>query len=319
MKNRQKYVGGSDVPSIFNIDYGCQRHCWYDKIGQEPDYTSTENYHMARGKFFEPIVAKLYKKKTGRNIAQCTPWLIKKYKECRKFPDFISGHPDRLILANQQDGFGPLEIKCPATFSFKKIQREGIPHSYTLQLQHYINLTGADVGAWAIFNAETIELLTFDIPRDQALIETIIEAEREFWEKVLKKIEPKRLESTDKRCQNCIYRRTCQGTALTVSLPQAETPYGDLPQYPTMKPLLDEYWAYKEIIDEAEEGLEETKTKLKKQLEGVPAAECNGNRIYNQQIMQMRWDMKVLEAKHPELVGEFKRQKIIEQLRVYKV
>lgn len=311
--NRKGFVGGSDVPDIFNVDYGCRRRCWYEKIGQEPDYQKQENYHIARGKFFEPIVAKLYEKQSGKQVKKTKQIVNSKYP-------FIAGHPDRIILnRNQVAHLPPLEIKCPANFSFKKIQREGIPSSYTLQIQHYINLTDADMGAWAIFNAETTELLTFDVPRDQSSIETIIEAEREFWEKVLKKIEPERLDPSDKRCQNCSYRRTCQGTALTIALPQAETPFGDLPQYPSMRPLLDDYWAYREIKDEAEERLDEIKDKLKEKLEGVPAAECNGNRIYNQQVQRTRWDLKALEAKHPELIQEFKRPQTMKHLRVYRI
>lgn len=302
--DRKGFIGGSDTHHIFNLlPYGCARRLWYEKRGIEPDYLPQENYHMKRGKFFEPIVAKLYEKQTGKKTRRV------KQIVCKEFP-FIVGHLDRAILAEPNQNNSPLEIKCPSLRNFAKIKREGVPEGYVLQVHHYLGLLNADYGSYAIFSAETTELLTFDVPRNQKLIDTILQAEIEFWEKVQKAIEPDRLPIADKRCQTCHWRITCQGITL-------ELPIGEAVARPDLENLVQDYAQARTILNEAEEYFEETKNGLKAKLGDTQVADVAGTTIYYKQIESERWNLKRLETERPELTKDYKQKTISRPLRVY--
>lgn len=303
--DRTGYIGGSDVPAIFNIDYGCQRRCWYEKRGVEPDYPLQENYHMLRGKEFEGNALRKYKKQTGRKLLNKMPPLL-----LEMYP-FIGGHVDAVTKADT----APVEVKCPSVRNFAKIKREGIPEGYVLQLHHYMGLLNADYGSYAIFSTETTELFIIDVPRNNKLIYTILQAEMEFWEKVQKAIEPERLLLTDKRCQSCNWRVICQGI-----FQEHEQSFWDkelATPRPDLESLVQDYARARTIFNEAEEYFEETKNNLKANLGDTQIADVMGIKVYYQQFEQSRWDLKRLETEHPELVKDYKQKSISRSLRVY--
>lgn len=293
------------MADVFGLPpYGCQRRLWYEKRGVAADYPDLGNEHMARGIFFEPIVARLYQKTTGNELMKPRTLRDKVYP-------FIMGHPDRL---HKKDG-APLEIKCPSRRNFRTAKMEGLRDEYILQIQHYIHLCNAAHGTMTIFCAETAELLYFEVERKDDLIKTIIEAEKEFWNKVLEATEPSRLDPTDRRCGICTHRTTCQGEALP-SIAQDKT---ILQSDPSLAGLVNEYFKAKEIASEAEDYLEETKEEIRLAMGERVAIETAGAKIYYKPITSYRWDTKTLETKHPELVQEFSKKTVSRPLRVYPI
>ena len=144
---------------------------------------------MLRGTSLEPIAADLYARQTGRKVRKSHLTL--------QHPQYqwMLAHIDRQIVAQDGRGPGVLEIKCPGLHVFGKAKRHGLPDYYQVQLQHYLAVSGRQWGAFAIFNAERWELVCFDVPRDEELIEAIIARDSEFWQAVEEGREPSENES----------------------------------------------------------------------------------------------------------------------------
>ena len=64
-----------------------------------------------------------------------------------------------------------------------------MPASYLLQVQHYLFVTGAEVGYIAVLIGGQ-KFVWKEVQRDEALIEVMIEAEKEFWKMVQDKTPP---------------------------------------------------------------------------------------------------------------------------------
>lgn len=179
LEERKKGLGGSDSPVVLGVSpFKTKKELWMEKRGliEEPEPTPA----MKRGRVLEPVVAELYKETTGRKLRRKNQII-----QHKKHP-FILANLDREIVGsgNGYGGPGVLEIKCPGLKVFSQCKREGLPDYYTIQLQHYLEVTGRNWGSFVVFNAERWELLWFDVKRDNELIDYIIEADLGFWKLV---------------------------------------------------------------------------------------------------------------------------------------
>lgn len=135
-----------------------------------------------RGIELEPLVARLYSKKYLRTLV---PGRYVEHPEHH----FLTGHPDYFIDDLVERGV--LEIKTVFYEDFQRIKSEGVLPEYAIQLQHYLYVTDASWGAFAIFNADSWDLYAFDVARDDALIEQIESLNIRFWNHhILKRVRP---------------------------------------------------------------------------------------------------------------------------------
>ncbi len=315
IQDRTKGIGGSDIHHLFSLKpYGCARKLWYEKRGIEPDYPFFGNKATERGSKLEAIVANEYREETGRELRIS--------QKCYTYGGWATGHID-LKLTGGRDGSddseegspnpGVLEIKVPGMHMFRKIKREGLPGAYILQLQHYLMLTGWSWGSYAIFWADGWELLTFDVDKNDKLISEIVKAGTSFWNDVLGNNPPFRLKETDPRCGKCSYRTTCQGQHMLESAEESEkTEPVECLAIP-----LQEYLEAKEACNQADENLTAIKERIKKYLGKTVEALTIGGKIIYRPIETMRWNTKLLEKDHPELVEKYKQKSISKPLRVY--
>lgn len=174
--NRRKYISGSDSPVIVLGDkYPFNKTAydiWLEKMNLAAKTEPTPA--MLRGTYLEPIIADIYAQESDRAVEVEEKYLV--HPEY----DFIGGNIDRWVT-NQDGERGVLEIKCPNMRSFLKCKREGPQDYYLIQLQHYLAVTGASWGSFAIFNPELWELCRYDVPRDDEFINIIMEADIDFW------------------------------------------------------------------------------------------------------------------------------------------
>src|SRR5574343_365740 len=141
---RRTGIGGSDAPIVvlgrlpFN-DSSTWRTLWEDKMGIS--LPIEPNASMMRGICLEDTVANLYAQQTKRKL-----W---RQNQILRHPDhpFMICNRDRLIVGDER-GLGVLEIKCPGSWNFGKIKREGIPDYYQIQLYHYM--------AWAEIDRKSV-------------------------------------------------------------------------------------------------------------------------------------------------------------------
>ena len=321
-KDRTKSIGGSDLGAVFNLPpYGCRRRLWYEKVGVARDYPQIETAPMRRGKFFEPIVRDFYMAQTGLEVEPGPIELA--------FLDrpFSTGQLDGRVRENGTSR--PWECKVPGERMFIKIKREGMPDEYILQLQKYIHLDGAAAGTFAVFHADSVSMLTFDVALDPMLCNEIRWAEESFWKQVTDGSIPDRLETVDRRCSACNWRTTCQGAAMLESVKDSGS---DIQFDSSLDPLMEEYTQAKEIHDEATALIDGVKARIKEAMGDLPAVQTSGNRIYYRPQTSKRWDplrlagslTAALSTIHPDatliataIASAHKRPSISRPLRVF--
>jgi len=182
LEERRKGIGGSDSAAIMGFSrWKTPYDIWLDKTGMsEPEPVNND---MRRGEVCEPIAASVFAQRQQRKV--------RRHPDMQWLDDLFFGNIDRHIVDNG-DGRGPgvLEIKCPRFTSFLKIKREGLPEEHQIQLQHYLMVKKWAWGAFAVFCADSWELISFDIDADPELHEMIRHAGRNFWMCVVNNIPP---------------------------------------------------------------------------------------------------------------------------------
>ena len=180
LKRRRSGLGGSDVGAIMGVDkYKDSLDVYMDKVSPPEDI---DNPNMERGRMLEPVVSLMYELRTGRRLR------TGKFRRNRDQP-FLIGSPDRIInpigrkpYEVTENSPGVLEIKTANRFILKKMQEEGLPKSYILQLQHYMGLCGTEWGAFAVLCPDPWSFLTFTVEFDQELYDRVCEVLQNFWE-----------------------------------------------------------------------------------------------------------------------------------------
>ncbi|KKK63730.1 hypothetical protein LCGC14_2991340, partial [marine sediment metagenome] len=175
LKERQTGIGGSDASVILGVNpFRTKTELWAEKIADDViDIPPTPV--MQRGIVLEPVAAKLYVERTGRQVRR---------QPMRRHPEheFMIGNVDRQILAvDGVESTGILEIKCPGLRVMANVKARGLSDYMTVQLMHYLGVYSYDWGSFCLFNAENWDVIYFDLEADQEFIGSIIEMESEFW------------------------------------------------------------------------------------------------------------------------------------------
>jgi putative phage-type endonuclease len=179
LKYRMQGIGGSDAAAICNLSrYRSAMAVYLDKLGELPPLE--DNPKMKAGRVLEPIIADWFAEETG-------------YKVWRQ--NAIFQHPEHPFMLANIDRWLPgmnAGLECKNTSEYAAGDWEGTeaPREYILQCNHYMAVTGADrwflavlIGGWN-FQWRVIE-------RDEELIRSLIEIERNFWhDHVLSKSPP---------------------------------------------------------------------------------------------------------------------------------
>jgi len=279
---RKSGLGSSDMPIVLGVSPWTRPEDLFEiKKGRRPE--PEESPAMKRGKVLEAVAAELYQERTGRKL-----WRSNQTIRHRNY-NWMLAHLDRRIVGEDK-GVGALEIKCPGLRTFAKCRREGLPYYYLVQLQHQMDVAGYEWGAFAVFNSELWEMIYFDVPRDQELIDLIHEKGAEFWHLVqteefypLEKkpgIDAKPIDIPDVK-QKVITIESAEWAAAVERLRDAQ-----------------------EIVAEAKALEDEAKGEIQKIMEaiGAVAAEGAGARIYwVPQAGRRTFDIKAFQKAHPDI------------------
>lgn len=285
LNERRKGLGGSDSPVVLGVNPWKQpSELWAEKRGlTEEDEPSPA---MKRGTALEPLVADLYGEATGRSLS-VVPDILQ-----HKSYGWMLANIDRSIDTGNGSGPGVLEIKCPGLRVFGQIQREGLPDYYIVQLQHYLEVTAREWGAFAVFNAERWELVYFDVERDEELIDLIIEKDGRFWEMVETNQMP-------------------DDGAPAVELPKAEPSEVLTLDTPDWKYAVQRLREAKSLMDEAKAVEDEAKMVVQQIMDQnqVQVVEGAGARIYWKfQKGRESFDKKALKKQHPDIYQKFMKE-----------
>jgi len=177
-KGRDKFIGGSDAGAIFGLNpWKSSYRLWAEKTGKISGEIP-DNDALRTGRDLEQYVAERFMDATGKTVRRDNHTY---YLE--EFP-FIAGHVDRRVVGEN----AILECKTANTFQNEGYASGNFPPHYYAQCQHYMAVTGADAVYLAVLCFPHFYYTKYE--RDEAEIETLINAEREFWKLVQEDVPP---------------------------------------------------------------------------------------------------------------------------------
>lgn len=227
LEARQTGLGGTDAATCLGVNpYQSQFELYSLKLGLIEPRESTPA--MEWGRRLEQAVLDWYAEETEREVDfppdlesigvyEYAGWACRRagYQLLRSRQyKWMIGTPDELIH-DRKRGWGVLEIK---TSRSKDAWKDGPPPHVLAQVQHYLALTGLQWGAVAVLFSGN-DAGHMDIERDEEFITRMIEAEREFWRRIVERDppEPDDSESTD-RALRALYSK---GSGEEIDLPDA--------------------------------------------------------------------------------------------------
>lgn len=171
---RRDGIGGSDAPMLAGVSpFGGPLDVYLAKTeprnGEKPDPDGV----LLRGQVLEGAVRDWYSRVTGRKVHRRR---LVRHPEHRE----MIGHIDGRVVGEPRI----LEVKTTTR------RLSDVPADWTVQVQHYLAVTGAEVCDIAALGP-SLQLDIYEMPRDEALIADLVEMEHIFWtQHVLARVPP---------------------------------------------------------------------------------------------------------------------------------
>lgn len=180
---RRTYIGGGDAAAIAGVSpWGSPYSLWQEKVGVAADPVEPSE-RMTWGTLLEETVAHEWARREGvTGLRKAT---------FRRHPErsYVGGHPDYTGV-HPQDGRVLLEVKTSDRIGdWQDGDGDRVPLHYLLQVQHYLMLTGIEVGYLAVLLRGN-ELRSWRIPADPELQTGLLAAYDEFWRMVEERTPP---------------------------------------------------------------------------------------------------------------------------------
>ena len=316
-EERRKGIGGSDWGDVLGIEpWGCPRRLWYRKTAVQEDYPKQQTGAMLRGNKLEEMVAREYAERTGHKVRR--PGRLAK----QDIPDWWIGNLDRVVVERKPSKGNPgnpkcvLECKTVNPGMWRKIQSSAVPEPWVLQCNHYMVLSGYGVAALAVLEPLDWKFQIWAIPFDQSLVDAMVTAGNRFWRMVENGPAPDRLDASDKRCQRCEYRLTCQGSALFGCDPARDA--GDVEEMEdsALSDLIDQRQEIQDIVNQAATELETINDRIRNHLGRPRKVSIPGYRVYLTESVSTRLDTKRIKEEMPEIAEKYSTQSKSQTLRV---
>ncbi len=161
--DRRKYLGASLVAGALGIAHKpTPLEVWRFLTGRDGE--PEQNGPMARGSRFEDPVIELYEKKHGAKVTSKQATLQSdEFPHLRAHCDGILSEHVPLSGSVQYSGPGILEVKCPGYHSLDRAVKDGLPHSWVVQMQVMLALSGYSWGRYAVYDYENHDVIVFDV------------------------------------------------------------------------------------------------------------------------------------------------------------
>ena len=207
LEDRRKSIGGSDAAAVIGLNrYRTPMEVYADKLGALPPKEDTES--MRLGRDLEEYVAQRFCEASGKKVRRLTETLRNP-----KYP-FAHANIDRRVIGEKAG----LECKFSNSLSLKRYKNGEFPDEYYTQCVHYLAVTRWERWYLAVIIVG-VGIKIFTIERDEAEIEALMNAERDFWENhVLKQIppEPQGTES-DNTAINSLFKESENGASIQLT------------------------------------------------------------------------------------------------------
>lgn len=166
---RRKTIGGSDAAGIVGLSqYATPYTVWADKTGRLPDKEDSEA--MRQGRDLEEYVVKRWEDATGKTTRRSNSVLYNSL-----YP-FAHADIDRSVVGENAG----LECKTTSSLNLRQFKGVEFPEKYYVQCVHYLAVTGCQRWYLAVLVFGR-GFFTFTLERDQAEIDALMEAEKNFW------------------------------------------------------------------------------------------------------------------------------------------
>ncbi len=170
ISQRRKTIGGSDASGIVGLSkYSSRFSIWADKTGRLPD--KPDNEAMRIGRDLEEYVARRFCEQNGKAVRRKRAMLYN-----AKYP-FAHADIDREIVGEDAG----LECKTTSTLDVKQFYGVEFPEQYYVQCVHYLAVTGKARWYLAVLVFGR-GFFTYTLERDEAEIEALMQAEKNFWD-----------------------------------------------------------------------------------------------------------------------------------------
>lgn len=280
-------IGASQIAAVLGESrYGSRLRVWAEKIGRLEPADLSDNEAVQMGIILEPIVADIYKNRTGRVISQAGtllrsvqhPWAI-----CT---------PDYWLCGDDGAWNIPLQIKTTSAYRISD-WAEGPPKGVWWQVQHEMLVTGAPWASVGVLVGGQ-RFMWADVQRDDAAQARIVEEGSEFWQDVVNRTYPQLDgDANSGEAIAALFPTSAEGEQ--VALPQEAVAWaGDLRRMKSERSYLDDEVKILEsklklAIGEAEGGVLHDGSGIfthkgqsrwsYKPLDGMPRAEQSGDHV----------------------------------------
>jgi len=192
LKWRKEGIGASEAPVIYlgQVFGTTKMKLYVKKLDTKIETRTNDNPDFRRGHTYEPLAARRFGEKTGI-VTHYPVDDAERYgaRYCLTDPD----KPHRRVSLDAicDDGW-LLEIKSPRQMSCDQIKAEGLRDYYIIQSAYQMAVAQkTGTFAWGpgqckgvrlcIWEPESAEIITFEIPWDESLSELICESVDDFW------------------------------------------------------------------------------------------------------------------------------------------
>jgi len=237
LEERRTGVGGSDAATVLGINpYNTQYELYLDKLGEAPpedaDFLKESRYW---GSVLEQPVCDRYAEETGFKVQRANQLIRSK-----EHPFMIANIDRKVVGEEMRIGFEAKTAARPDGWG--ESGSDEIPPYIMCQVQHYLAVTGYDVWDLAVLIGNR-DYRSYRINPIQSIIDDLIEAEEEFWDRVQAKVapEPQWQSAATTRLIKNLYPGT---NGNVIELPETAQKYHDV-----MKDANEQRLIFEKVVD----------------------------------------------------------------------
>ena len=184
LEERRTGIGGSDAATVLGINpFTTTYELYLDKLGEAPP--EDENFlKEARywGSVLEQPVSDRYAEETGYKIQKANNIIRSK-----EYPFMLANIDRKVVGEDRRIGFEAKTAARPEGWG--ESGSNEIPPYIMCQVQHYLAVTGYDHWDLAVLIGNR-DYRSYRINPIESIIEQLIEAEQEFWDRVQNRVAP---------------------------------------------------------------------------------------------------------------------------------
>lgn len=292
LEKRREGIGGSDASGIVGLNkYKSPVAVYMDKV--DPGEQEAETPEAAYwGHVHENTVAEEFKKRNPEYRVQRSNFMW-----AHKEHTFMRANFDR-VLYHKTKGWGILEIKTSSEYRKGEWEEESVPEEYLIQLMHYIAIAGCDYACFAVLIGGN-KYREFYVERDQELIDSLIEIERDFWENNVLAENPPALDGSES-----------SKNVLKMLYPADEVESKEIVELPDEAgKLIEEYNQAKALEKEAKAKKDEAQNKLCGMLGHHEYGVFGDMQVKWKQTTSTSFEKKTLKKEHPDLYEKYTTSK----------